>query len=535
MKRTAPWLWIIFLVAASACALGNRYFAQPARAVEEAAVPKHILTWALDGARGGKTDGSSTYMTNSASRAHIQTWVNWAQGSDNEGHLFKNGQDCTPGSPCIPVVYFEATRMRVNPGGACGDNAPINWEWYQQATESQFKHYAGAPMSPANRIVTRTRIMCNGGYQTLYYPNLNDPGYQAFWRRVLQSYNADGDYTEFLSDSYNSALSNEVPFGMGLSAQRGNAEVPDQETAEAHHKSFAAAMYWPDGKPMKIFGNGAFGPIDARGTPHLALAEQQNIIGSICEGCIATGVRVNPQNVGWVLDTMADLHAYYPTDKYIVLNGRSQAPAGSTNPCGTDGGGCGQIPARLFQLGVIWVGFSSNVVDWSNFANFAPTILAVYPEQSLFPTDPVRTMGALSAFGRSGTGCSAGSFDPSQAGGAKDLVVSCGRLWNGRDAGVYVREFRKCYNFGQLVGSGQCGVILNATSESVTPSASWKYPNGAPAFTQRYTTSLVVNGGDVLSAGCNNNRCPSSALNPQGASFSLGSTQVPPNSAVFVF
>jgi hypothetical protein len=119
--------------------------------------------------------------------------------------------------------------------------------------------------------------------------------------------------------------------------------------------------------------------------------------------------------------------------------------------------------------------------------------LAVWPEEGIYPTNPVQSMSTPG-----GNGCLAGTGTVCSTGGHNDLQVA---------PGVYRREFGACYNKG--VRFGTCATIVNTTSSPVTIKSAW--------LTHSYGHQIAFNGGDVQSGG---------TINPAGTSFTPGSTSV---------
>jgi hypothetical protein len=136
--------------------------------------------------------------------------------------------------------------------------------------------------------------------------------------------------------------------------------------------------------------------------------------------------------------------------------------------------------------------------------------LSVFPEEGIYPTGPVQTMGAPA-----GTGCEAGTGQICSTGGHNDLRVAPGSQPYDAGAGVYRREFSNCYN--QNVSFGRCAVVVNDTSSPVTVQASW--------LTQSYSHQITFNGGDVQAGG---------TLNLSSAGFTAGTTTIPADDALLL-
>ena len=147
------------------------------------------------------------------------------------------------------------------------------------------------------------------------------------------------------------------------------------------------------------------------------------------------------------------------------------------------------------------LGYSpGHLVDWADLEQGSGD-LAVWPEEGVYPTDPVQSMGEPG-----GTDCLTGAGPVCSTGGHNDLQVA---------PGVYRREFRACYAHGVLFGP--CAAIVNTASGPVPVSPSWlAYP---------YAHQMTFTGGDVQSGG---------AINTQGAAFTAGSSTVGAQDAVLL-
>jgi hypothetical protein len=161
----------------------------------------------------------------------------------------------------------------------------------------------------------------------------------------------------------------------------------------------------------------------------------------------------------------------------------------------------GSLVARRLQEATVLLGYSpGHVVSWADLEQSNEN-LAVWPEEGIYPTQAVQSMGTPS-----GSGCLSGNGNVCTSGGHNDVQVA---------AGVYRREFRACYSHS--VAIGPCATIVNDTSSPVTVQSSW--------LTQRYGHQITMTGGDVQSGG---------SLNLTGTVFTAGSTTVPADDAVLL-
>ncbi len=196
-----------------------------------------------------------------------------------------------------------------------------------------------------------------------------------------------------------------------------------------------------------------------------------------------------------LLDDMAYVDNKYPSGYFLVLDSRD--PSGSLQGC------------RVTEATVL-LGYSpGQVVDHADLETNGND-LAVWPEEGIYPTDPVQSMSAPG-----GSGCEGGDGGLCSSGGHNSLEVASGGNYNDAGAGVYRRELRDCYNQG--VSFGPCAAIVNDTWSTVTVQSSW--------LSQSYGHVITMNGGDVQSGG---------TINVTGASFTAGSTTIPAGDAVLL-
>jgi hypothetical protein len=160
-----------------------------------------------------------------------------------------------------------------------------------------------------------------------------------------------------------------------------------------------------------------------------------------------------------------------------------------------------QQQSRRVQEGTMLLGYSpGHLVDWANLEANSGS-LGVWPEEGIYPTRPVQSMGAPG-----GTGCLTGSGSVCATGGHNDVQVA---------PGVYRREFGNCFN--ENVSFGACATIVNTTANPVTVTSSW--------LTGHYSHQATFVGGDVQSGG---------TVNLGGASFTAGTSTVPAKDATIL-
>jgi hypothetical protein len=161
----------------------------------------------------------------------------------------------------------------------------------------------------------------------------------------------------------------------------------------------------------------------------------------------------------------------------------------------------GPALARRLQEATVLLGYKpGHVVDWADLEQ-NNLDLAVWPEEGIYPRQPIESMGAPG-----GSGCLAGTGVVCSTGGHNDLEVA---------TGVFRREFGVCYDQGMPFG--RCAAIVNDTSRPVSVSPSW--------LSQPYSHQITMTGGDVQSGG---------TIDTAGARFSPGSTTIPAHDALLL-
>ena len=164
----------------------------------------------------------------------------------------------------------------------------------------------------------------------------------------------------------------------------------------------------------------------------------------------------------------------------------------------------GSLQARRVQAATVLLGYApTHVVSWADLEQNSSD-LAVWPEAGIYPSNAIQSMGAPG-----GTGCFQGTGAFCSSGGHNDIMVAAGTDSLGpSDGGVFVREFRDCYDQGTAFGA--CAALVNDSKAAVIVNAAWL------AQTYHHQTTMV--GGDVQSGG---------TLDLQGATFTVGTTAIP--------
>jgi hypothetical protein len=221
------------------------------------------------------------------------------------------------------------------------------------------------------------------------------------------------------------------------------------------------------------------------------LDSRHNVVGLVSEG--------HPWNHGLsgyysgLLDVLAAVDAR-PRDFVVLLSYDER----------------GRAQARLVQEATVLLGYApGHVVSWADLER-NNLDLAVWPEEGIYPTDPIESMAAPS-----GSGCLRGAGKVCPRGGHNNLRVARGSNKAELAAGVYRREFAQCYNQGVLFGS--CAAIVNDTSKPVVVRAAW--------LKQLYGHEITLRGGDVQSGG---------VIDVTSAAFTPGKTKVPADGAILL-
>lgn len=498
-------------------------------------VPNHVLTWAYDGGYGALTDGSSATRTNPVSQRHVQTWLSFAEaGIQTNGQPQKAFYDCPAESPCKNVVYY-------NPGLLYSTCWPDKAFISENTSEDYYLHDS-APVSVSNRTTRNREKKACGQLATVYYPNWNNPAVGRWFAKNYLGLIPKNTNTMMFQDDSGVDCRGRFRYGMTYTPSELRGGPSCEASLAAALRNVANQMQWSDGTPVLVIAN-AFGvaPTQVVNTASVDLiASGSHLVGGVEENGEIYGAKYTPRVVFGDLNTASLVYARNPDAFYGFLASANPTP-GSTQPC-TDAlrnteDNCGALQLRRNMLGAYWLAYKEQrTILWENFTFSGNACcggtrtLAVYPEASIYPTEPIQQLKPFNASMPTSDGSGCGPQPGS--GGIQSFVVSCGTLNDGRTpAGVYVREFRRCYNFGALVGAGQCAVVMNTTNSAVAI-GNW--------FTLGYTSVMTLgmgprDGADVLTAGCGDSRCPSEVLNPFGGPLAIGKTQVPAFDALFLF
>lgn len=405
-----------------------------------ATIPSHIPTWAFDEYFGQGVN---------ATTAQVAQYVSYAEGGQGDN---KATVDCDSGATknCSSVFYFDPNFLYASttcPGAQAQAVLSV-------AAESWFVHDSGYS-DLAHRVQGNYSQVCNGGYVSVpvYLMDDANPAVQSFFQSYIQSI-GDGWDAYFMDDTSGRVLTQAYGPGGGFCQNNppnhycmATQEYPTDASVVAAHDAFANAMNHVSGSPMQFFFNGV--GFSGSTVENLGILQGSNrFLGAICENCIVNNGTLRPTMYANVLTAMAQIDAI-PGAAFVELN-MSTAASGSVY----------EHQQRVITTAVAWLGFSpGQTIVFPDLENNTSN-LAVWPEDQIYPTQPVESMVTS----------------------ASDIQVA---------PGVYVREFAECYNAG--VAIGQCAAVLNSTTSAVTVEKSW--------LKQSYTHLLALTGGDALSGG----------------------------------
>jgi hypothetical protein len=403
-----------------------------------AQVPNHIPTMAYD---------ENSYQGENASAGDVRRLLTYGVGGLGND---KAVRDCRGSNQCYSVFYFDP--HLVYDSQQCpfsGDK-----QFLAAASESWFVHQAGYS-DQAHRVHGTYTQTCKGQRITVpvYAVNESNPAVQRYYASYLQQNGDDWDYYE-MDDTATTVTDQLYGPGGGFCKDMGTAtgycttsqEIADDNALEQAHKNFVAALNHRDGRPMRfVYNSIKFGPTGARLS---LLFTSPRIVGAVCENCIVNAGAFRPEMYAKVLDAMAAVDTV--NGKQFVELNTGRSPDGSND----------QIAQRLVTTAVAWLGFADGqTVVWPNL-EYSSHNLAIWPEDQIYPTQPVQTMARSNA----------------------ELSVM---------PSVWRREFRACYMNGKPIGP--CAAVLNASSSPVVPTASW--------FRSTFSHAVALRGGDALSGG----------------------------------
>jgi hypothetical protein len=416
--------------------------------------PVHVQTWALDdGCNGGA----------GASGALVRRWVSFAE-SNCGPNATKALADCHfRGHVYCEVMQYLDTDWEFNQGGIDPTGTGLN----ERELHEPAPHQAASIHSD----------LYGGGYLL----NQARPDVRMFFRSyVRRYYNADDG---LFMDNQGPGLSEEL-YDSNCGCSTTN-EIRTDAQLQAAHQAMSAALTHVNGSP--------FMQVDNAIAPNPWLPQGFNLLNRSIgvDGLSSDGL----PEVDGVLDR------YYSTllDQiaYITTRTRGFALLWSSGTAGA----AYQEQSRRVQEATLLLGYSPGRVVDAAILEEGSRSLAIWPEEGIYPTQPLQSMGAPG-----GNGCLAGTGVVCASGGHNDLQVA---------PGVYRREFAACYDQGGHFGG--CAAIVNSTSRPVTISSSW--------LTQSYPHEITLVGGDVQSGG---------TVKLEGAGFATRSAAVGAHDAILL-
>jgi hypothetical protein len=414
----------------------------------------HVETWAFDDRCNGGAGASS---------ALVRQWVTFAE-SNCGANARKARTNCHAGrTTYCDVMQYLDTDWNFTEGSVRLARATFGHWWLHEPTPNQ-----GASIYSSTS---------GGGYLI----NQSKSAVRSFFRSyVRRHYNADDG---LLMDWQSPSLPQELYYSTcGCSK---TSEIRSSAALRTAHKQMSAALTHTSGAPF-IQADNSLPP-----NPYLPQGFDMLNHSAGVDGWVAEG---EPEQAGTLdpyYSTLLDQIAYIAqkTRGFVVLLSRANAGASY------------QQQSRRAQEALVLLGYShGHLVDWSDLEQGSRN-LAVWPEEGIYPTDPVQTMGAPG-----GRGCLAGRGRVCSRGGHNDVQVA---------PGVYRREFGACYRRGARFGG--CAAIMNTRHSPVTVRSSW--------LRGSYGHQITFRGGDVQSGG---------KIDLMGAPFSAGSTTVGAQDAVLL-
>lgn len=402
-------------------------------AVANGSVPSHIATWAYDEYWGVGARGTA---------AQVREYLNYAQSGLGNA---KAADDCAGTSACKSVFYFDPHMLYDT--RACGSISPDAAGFMNHAKESWYVHLTGHS-DKGHRVEGHYRASC-GRTVPVYAVNTLNSGVRAYYADYLHQ-NASKFDMFFLDDTSGQVLTQFYGAGGGFCAGHwcsSTQEMRDDEAVVSEHAALANSLTHANGTAMQ----GVFNGLNfANGRPNdlNVLRATNRFVGVVCEDCIVNSGTFRAAMYPQVLNAMAEINRIPGASLVEINNGES--PSGSV----------AQIAQRTITTAVAWLGYSQgHTIVWPNLEANTQN-LAVFPENSIYPTQPLESMSS----------------------GATDIQVA---------PGVYRREFAACYN--NRVAIGPCASIVNGTGSTVAVRSTWLH--------EAYGHVVDPIGGDIPSGG----------------------------------
>lgn len=394
-------------------------------------VPSHIATWAKDLYNSAGALGTS---------AQAKAYLTYAQGGDGNAKALN---DCRGGG-CQSVFYFDPHMLYDS--SVCAGGSSVVRAIKAHANETWYVHETGHTTAPY-RIHGSYVMECAGKHETIpvYAMNTLSSTLLAYYRSYFLTTAAGWNHF-FMDDTSAKVLTQFYGAGGGFCLNEAGhlctstEEMRTDAAVVSEHTALANAI------PVSGFYNG----INFTGSE----ANDLNILdstthfeGAICEDCVVNSGVFRPTMYAPVLNTMAAVNRTHGA--FVELNHGESAI-----------GSAAQIAQRAITTAMAWLGYSEGHTIVYPDLEANTDRLAIYPENSIYPTTPIETMST----------------------GAANIEVA---------SGVYRREFRTCYN--NRVAIGACAAIVNGTSRNVVVSSAWLH--------QAYGHVVELIGGDIPGGG----------------------------------
>lgn len=501
----------------------------------------HIETWALD-------DSTSPLACDGgygASPALVRAWLTIAETKCGIAGGGPALQDCHHAGVtyCTVVHYIDPTFAWTRgatlfepllTAGQSGGPAPEQW-------------YVHSGSGCGSRSRVRFSSPSFGATDLLYQGDGRRAGgdENPCWKALGAPYEPFADWLDAYANSKFGRWNGLMVDDMGLTFSPSYEELPTQADSVSEHRFLASQLVdWRTGTHfLQVDNSWSSNPYQA--PPTALYDDRDGVRGMIMEGApwsseaIGDPYTITPDANGhpapWiyenVLDSMAWVdHNTAPSDFLVLL---SYDPGNYQNPLAPGN----QLRGRLLQEATVLLGYEPRkIVDWADLENPEDHLqnqsdpdsedLAIWPEEGVYPTDPVQSMGDPH-----GTGCLTGHGPDCTTGGHNDLrVMTVGSGAYPSGGYVYRREFRQCFNRGAPIGP--CAALVNDSGTQETVLGSW--------LTQPYRYVLTPepgasnnHGWDVQSGGWVNTCGQRNAPVP-GQSFTAGSTTIAPWSAIVI-
>jgi hypothetical protein len=446
MKRLA---FLFVALAAYTCSSAGFADAATPIAATSGAAPSHTETWAKEGC-GQQGAGAGTRL--------VRGWLTYAEADCGSGGVRNARSRCHSGATvfCRVLAYADTNiAYRLTTPNTFFARASSSWWLHGRSGGQLTTSSGGAFINQTNGAVRR------------------------WWSGFVRSRysRADG----LMMDDQSAGVAQEFYYASVSSSS----EIWSNRQLQAAHTAMSLAMTRSNGQ--------RFFQVDNTLPPNPWLDQGLRLIrpDAGVYGLIAEGEPMSYGTLDPFYSTLLDQIAYVANRTPGFVVPLSYAAAGSSY----------QLQSRRVQEGTILLGYSpGHLVDWADL-ELGSDHLAVWPEEGIYPTGPVQSMGAPG-----GGGCLAGRGVVCSRGGHNDVEVV---------GGVYRREFRACYEKG--VPFGACAAVVNTTSAPVRVRSSW--------LRQSYRHQIALAGGDVQSGG---------ALRLAGGSFAAGATTIAPHDAILL-